>query len=288
MTSCNLNFSPNACSTIKHVPAYLLLIFCFSTCKYKDEHRDTIAMLTSREDTAIIEELNFYDMGYKAEKVFIYELNSDNEKDTIGLICTGVPSNVNPGQDKALWAYLTIDTSGQWTFDHTKGSTYEDILVSDSTLFIHPPRFNNTRMKRMQFLPYPYIEKYEDAWEWDFKIGKVWEIPGVYDIDSTVILKLKYKTEATLNSHPEKNMLHVEAISRSIFGMATARFTIKKNTGIVEMRYKDHNNKILSFTLMEENDNHTDLIAKNELLKKMIADHKQNLIIHAFMQVENR
>jgi len=245
-------------------------------------------MLTRSDDTAFIEKFNFYEMGYNAEKVFIYVLNSENQKNTIGLICTGVPSHVNPGQNKALWAYLTIDSSGQWTFDHSKGSTYEDILVSDSTLFIHPPRFNNTRMKRTQFLPYPYIEKYEDAWEWDFRIGKVWEIPGVYDIDSTAILKIVYKMKATLNSDSEKNMLYVEAISSSIFGVATARFTIKKNIGIVEMQYKDHNNNTVSFTLLQGNDNHADLIAKHELLKKIIADHKQNLFIHAFMQVENR
>jgi hypothetical protein len=242
---------------------FLLSLFtCFSfACNSVDPvHKQPYQVMQADR------KLNFKKSGYHTEKVFIYQVTSHNKVDTLALYCS--PLQYDNLQYRAEWAFLTLDDQRQWRKDSTRQSTQEGIAVTDSVLFLHPPRFSY--LKYTQFLPYPYFEHESTEWEWDFNIGKLWEIPGSYPIDSLVTLHISYKSDSQFRSG-QPPIYTVEAVSKSLFGTATASFVLEENTGIVSMDFVDHQQRKLSFILLEKNTDHTALWKKNVWLAQSVA-----------------
>jgi hypothetical protein len=208
--------------------------------------------------------------GYNTEKVFVYSIAFDNKiVDTIGLYCTSIISKNYNNQYLSQWVFLKYNNKQHWYIDSTKGMDEEGIFFNDTTIFIHPPIF--LYLKQTQFLPYPYFKNTE-KWHWDFEIGKIWEIPNLYTIDSTVLFHIDYKMRSI-----EPGIYLINSVSKSVFGISTAEFTFNSNLGFVKMKYKTQFNHIIEFDLIK-NTNQEQLWEINKELKQRIVTDKKKYI----------
>jgi hypothetical protein len=210
--------------------------------------------------------------GYNTEKVFVYSIALDNKiVDTIALYCTSIISKEFNNQYLSQWVFLKYSNNQHWYIDSTRGKNEEGIFFNDTTIFIHPPRF--LYLKQTQFLPYPYF-KNAKKWHWDFEIGKIWEIPSLYTIDSTVLFHIDYNMRII-----EPDTYFINSISKSEFGISVAEFTVNSNLGFVKIKYKTQLNHIIQFDLIK-NTNQEQLWEINKELKQRTVKDKEKKYIY--------
>ena len=128
--------------------------------------------------------------------------------------------------------------------------------MSDTLLYIHPPRHNY--LKVLELAPYPRFQNPQLAghtYTPNLKVEEIWAIDSLFPIKSAALFHEVYRNNGvvTLNtSFGRLQCWEVIATSSSIFGISTATFYFHKKWGLLKAHYKMPNGSDFELTLIEK------------------------------------
>lgn len=143
--------------------------------------------------------------------------------------------------------------NGDWRPDEKNyDNSYTINDITDSMLFIHPPRDGKYRI--LQFCPYPYFINGtpDGVWNWDFEIGPYWATPPTYPILGVDTFRISYTYCPGQSICTTGNAMTytIFATSESKYGKATSLFTINSN-GLIHWTAVPGNGHTFRFDLLE-------------------------------------
>lgn len=218
-----------------------------------------VTMLTFISCSNDRSKIDLVNAGYGSDNLFIYEVSQidANHKvkiDTLGLFCSNVLMPESDSEKLMEWQFLTCAKSGDYTINTDRYNNLSTgILNNDSILFIHPPRFGPFRI--LQFCPYPYIEKNETSWTWNFPIGAVWSIDSLYNPSDVDTFHIVYTMmNKTLVNSPYGNLscYKINAVSKSKYGQAHSEFYYNNQYGFINLNMTSTNKISFRFKLLEK------------------------------------
>jgi len=196
-------------------------------------------------------------MAYDQYGVRVYALTERDsnglllKQDTLGLFSSHNIMPQSGGQCMEQWQFLKKGRH----FDVDVERLNPDLQgtgTSDTSLFMHPPRFSYLTI--LQFCPYPFFRNMSaegNTWDWDLSIGGNWTIDSLYPLnDKSELFKTHYvysSRKAFETYQGTRACFKVEAITTSKFGTATACFWLSDSLGLV--RYEARTINGLSFEL---------------------------------------
>jgi hypothetical protein len=223
-----------------------------------------LLLITScaREKGKPLASINFDQVGYTGDNVFIYSvtLKDHNDlvlkRDTLGLFINDKTVPKNNWNKLMSWQFVRKTDSTHYDYiEERHDNSVTGIVITDTTLMIHPPRFSY--LKNLQHCPYPFFHKPDSigrTWHWEFLIGRNWAT-SVYPIKDTETFHVNYCFADTLTlSTKFGNLLcsKITANSTSSFGTSTATYYLNEEYGIVRFAVRDVQLTQYEFELTEK------------------------------------
>lgn len=233
--------------------------------------------------------INFLKQGYNKNTLYvyavcIYDSTEVKTRDTLGLFCSDV--KMMNGQYMMQWEAIQKTEKG-YQLASNAPSSLTGILVSDTELYIHPPREGIYRV--LQFCPHPLLHQANQAspttkhWTQELTIGNLWSTEPIFIIDSgtTETFTSKYSVVDTNIS----DRFSVNALTISKYGITTAKYQYADDSGIVYFKMYPSADMRYEFTLidivagiegMRFNENFTWQIERKRQARKSLPFHIGN------------
>jgi hypothetical protein len=191
-------------------------------------------------------------MAYDQYSVRVYALTERDANglllnhDTLGLFSSHNIMAHSGGQYMEQWQFLKragtyFDVDANRLNPSSQGTG-----VSDTALFMHPPRFSYLTV--LQFCPYPFFRNMSregNTWDWELAIGGAWAIDSLYPLNEGPEL---FKTHYVYSGRKSfetyrgtRQCYKVEAVTTSRFGTATATFLLADTSGLVHYEARTTN-----------------------------------------------
>ncbi|MBX2906987.1 MAG: hypothetical protein KF744_13165 [Taibaiella sp.] len=222
--------------------------------------------------------LKFKQMGYGEPGLFLYRVTECDAKgklihaDTLGLYCSAALNE----QSRMQWQVMRTQYGQLVPDEKSYDGSYTINDITDSLLFIHPPRSDRYRI--LQFCPYPNFVNGtpHGVWTWEFAIGPIWATPPTYPIKNVDTFHVRYAyNPAKSGCAAGGNIMRysIAAVSESKYGKATSEFTINAN-GLIHWKAIPANGHIFQFYLIKHLRG-TAAIASNRQFARLNAEREQ-------------
>ena len=203
----------------------------------------------------------FTKMGYNEYTLRVFAITQTPadgrhvSHDTIGQFCSNNKMNTVDSQYTEQWQFLK-QSSGRYRVDKARfNNSTQGSTVTDTMLFMHPPRFDYLTI--LQFCPYPYfpqLKTINSKWEWDFVIGKSWTTDSIFNFNGgpeTFKIRYKFSDTTTLTTSIGSLFCYkVDAISTSRFGTSSNTFYLNNDYGLVRFTAKTTTSIVFTFQLI--------------------------------------
>lgn len=200
--------------------------------------------------------VDYRQMGYDKPGLFLYRVTESDVKgkllhtDTLGLYCS---ASMN-GHNHMQWQIM-CRRNGELVPDEKRydGSTTEND-ITDSLLFIHPPRHDRYRI--LEFCPFPNFMNGtpHGVWTWEFAIGPIWATPPTYPIRNVDSFHIIYTSKGDVKVKTAQGMINaslVNGVSKSKYGIAKSVFVMHEKFGIVQWTAVPANGHVFQFDLVK-------------------------------------
>lgn len=228
-------------------------------------------------------------MGYDEYNVRVYALVERDanglvlKSDTLGLFSSDKVMPQSGGQYMEQWQFLKRNVD---YFDLDAGrlnESFQGTGVSDTLLFMHPPRFSYLTV--LQFCPYPFFRnmgRKGNTWDWELTIGGNWTIDSLYPLNEKAELfktHYVYRGKETLETICGPRLCYkVEAITTSRFGTATGTFWLCDTLGLVRYEARTTNELSFEINMLAKGSDTAIMGADNSFIKYWHAPGRLNLM----------
>ena len=196
--------------------------------------------------------LSFLKQGYNKNTLYVYTVSIYDSttltaRDTLGLFCSDV--KMHNGQYMMQWNSIKKTGHGYQLADKAH-SSFTGIEVSDTQLYIHPPREGAYRI--LQFCPHPLLclpGFTPKQWTHELTIGSLWRTEPRFDIDSGTSDTFTSKYFIVDSNTSERFV--VTALTLSKFGITAARYDYSNDSGLVYFEMIPDSDVRYEFTLID-------------------------------------